>query len=43
MEEATHNELHGTNFELIPCADLFYEDKVGCDTEKVGLESAVAL
>ncbi len=28
LEEATHNERHGTDFEQIPSADLFYVDKV---------------
>lgn len=28
LEKATHNERHGTDFDLVPSAELFYEDKV---------------
>lgn len=30
LEQATYNERHGTDFDLIPSAELFYEDKVRC-------------
>jgi hypothetical protein len=28
LEKVTYDKLHGRNFEQVPSADLFYEDKV---------------